>query len=57
MAKKYNILVVPVSSFGGPCYFRLSYCVSRELILRSMPAFEKLAAELSETVPDFKAVK
>lgn len=57
MAKKYNILVVPGSSFGCPGYFRLSYCVSREQILRSMPAFEKLAAELSETVPDFKAVK
>ena len=52
MAKKYNILVVPGSSFGCP-----GYCVSREQILRSMPAFEKLAAELSETVPDFKAVK
>ena len=53
LAKKYNILVVPGSSFGCPGYFRLSYCVSREQILRSMPAFEKLAAELSASAPDF----
>lgn len=53
LAKKYNILVVPGSSFGCPGYFRLSYCVSREQILRSMPAFEKLAAELSASMPAF----
>ena len=44
-AKKYNILIVPGSSFACPGHFRLSYCVSKEQILRSMPAFEKLAKE------------
>ena len=42
-AKKHNILLVPGSSFAGPGHFRLSYCVSKEQILRSMPAFTALA--------------
>ena len=46
LAKQYNILLVPGSSFGCPGYFRLSYCVSQEQILRSLPAFEKLAAKV-----------
>lgn len=44
-AKKHNILLVPGSSFAGPGHFRLSYCVSKEQILRSMPAFTALAEE------------
>ena len=46
LAKKYNILLVPGSSFAGKGHFRLSYCVSKEQILRSLPAFEKLAKEI-----------
>ena len=46
LAKQYHILLVPGSSFGCPGHFRLSYCVSREQILRSLPAFEQLAAEV-----------
>ena len=46
IAKKYNILVVPGSSFAGPGYVRISYCVSNDMIKRSLPAFRKLAEEL-----------
>ncbi len=46
LAKQYHILLVPGSSFGCLGHFRLSYCVSREQILRSLPAFEQLAAEV-----------
>jgi aspartate aminotransferase len=46
-AKKHNILLVPAASFGCPGYVRLAYCVSHEMILRSLPAFEKLAADYS----------
>lgn len=44
-AKKYNLLIVPGSSFGCSGYVRLSYCVDYGMIKRSLPAFEKLAAE------------
>lgn len=44
-AKKYNILVVPGSSFMCPGYVRIAYCVSYETITRSLPAFAKLAKE------------
>lgn len=43
--KKYNILMVPGSSFACPGYVRLAYCVSYETIVNSLPEFEKLAAE------------
>lgn len=43
--KKYNILMVPGSSFACPGYVRLAYCVSNETILHSLPEFRKLAAE------------
>ena len=44
-AKKYDLLLVPSDSFGFPGYVRLSYCVSTEMIERSLPSFEKLAKE------------
>jgi aspartate aminotransferase len=44
-AKRHNILVVPGASFGCPGYVRLAYCVSKDTIERSLPAFEKLAEE------------
>lgn len=44
-AKKYNLLVVPGTSFAWPGYVRLAYCVSKDMIERSLPAFRKLAAE------------
>lgn len=42
MAKAYNLLVVPGESFGCPSYFRICYCVSPEMITRSLPAFQAL---------------
>ncbi len=44
-ALKYNLLLVPGSGFAGPGYFRIAYCVSKETIINSLPAFTKLAAE------------
>ena len=44
-AKEFNLLLVPGSSFACPGYVRLAYCVSYEMIERSLPAFEKLAEE------------
>ena len=41
-AKKQNLLLVPGSSFACPGYVRLAYCVSYEMILRSLPHFEEL---------------
>lgn len=44
-AKEYNILLVPGSSFGGPGYVRIAYCVSYETIVNSLPQFAKLAQD------------
>lgn len=44
-AKKYNILVVPGSSFGCAGYVRIAYCVAYETIVNSLPGFKKLADE------------
>ncbi len=44
-AKKYNILIVPGSSFGCPGYVRMAYCVAYETILNSLPKFKQLAKE------------
>ena len=41
-AKQQDLLLVPGDDFGCPEYFRICYCVSRELIERSLPIFEKL---------------
>lgn len=42
-AKKFNILLVPGSSFACPGYVRIAYCCSKEKIERALPAFKKLA--------------
>ncbi len=42
-AKEFELLLVPGEDFGIPDYVRISYCVSPEMIERSLPAFEKLA--------------
>ncbi len=44
-AKKYNLLLVPGSSFGCPGYVRLAYCVAYETIVNSLPKFKELAGE------------
>lgn len=36
----HNLLVVPADGFGCPGFFRLSYCVSNDMIRRSLPAFK-----------------
>lgn len=46
IAKKYNLLFVPASSFSYPGYVRIAYCVSYKMIENSRQAFEKLAKEL-----------
>lgn len=44
-AKKYNILIVPGSSFGCSGYVRMAYCVAYETIVNSLPKFKELAKE------------
>lgn len=41
-AKKLDLLLVPSDSFGCEGYIRISYCVSTEMIKRSLPIFKKL---------------
>lgn len=42
---EHNLLVVPGEGFGCPGYFRLSYCVSNEMIKRSLGAFKLMLEE------------
>lgn len=48
LAKKKDLLIVPGDSFGCPGYFRICYCVSHDMILRSLPVFEALIREFAE---------
>ncbi len=41
-AKKKDLLLVPGDGFGCPGYFRICYCVSYDLIQRSLPVFQAL---------------
>jgi len=41
-AKQRDLLLVPGDSFGCPGYFRICYCVSYDMIRRSLPIFEAL---------------
>lgn len=43
--KKFNILAVPGSVFGCSGFFRLSYCISKEKIEKSLNAFDKFVKE------------
>ncbi len=45
-AQNHRILLVPGTGFGAPGFFRIAYCIEREIIERSLPAWEALAAEL-----------
>ena len=42
-AKQHELLIVSAKSFGVEGYVRISYCVSPQMIERSLPAFEALA--------------
>ena len=44
-AKQKDLLLVPGDGFGCPGWFRVCYCVSQEMILRSLPVFEMLIHE------------
>lgn len=46
-AAKHNILVVPGSGFGAPGYFRIAYCIDKQIIQNALPAFRKLAEEFN----------
>ncbi|MCM1307614.1 MAG: pyridoxal phosphate-dependent aminotransferase [Butyrivibrio sp.] len=46
LAKKYNILMVPGSTFGCGGFVRIAYCVSYDTIVNSLPKFEELAKSL-----------
>ena len=39
---EHNLLVVPGEEFECPGFMRLSYCVSNDMIRRSLPAFEAM---------------
>ena len=47
MAKQKDLLVVPGDGFGCPGYFRICYCVSYDMIQRSLPVFEALIKEMT----------
>ncbi len=44
-AKKHELLLVPGDDFGSPGFVRIAYCVKTEQIVKSLPAFERLARE------------
>jgi aspartate aminotransferase len=41
-AKQKDLLVVPGDGFGCPGYFRVCYCVSYDMIVKSLPVFGEL---------------
>ena len=45
-AKKYNILIIPGSSFACAGYVRIAYCVSYDTIMNALPKFALVAKEL-----------
>jgi aspartate aminotransferase len=45
LAKRREILLVPSDDFGCAGFARLAYCVSRDQVERSLPAFCALAAD------------
>ncbi len=47
LAKKKDLLIVPGAGFGCPEYFRICYCVSYEMIQKSLPVFEALIKEVN----------
>ena len=44
-AKEHRILFVSGAGFGCPGYVRIAYCVSPDMIQRSLPSFEALAKD------------
>ena len=48
LAKKFNILLVPGRAFACPGYVRIAYCVSYDMIEKSLPKFAELMKEIQE---------
>lgn len=42
VAKSEDVLIVAADGFGCPGWVRVSYCVDREMIKKSFPAFERI---------------
>jgi aspartate aminotransferase len=45
LAQRHRVLVVPGRGFGTPGHFRIAYCVSMDVIRRSLPAWQAIAQE------------
>ena len=41
-AKELNLIIVPGDSFLCPGHFRISYCVTTDMVEKAIPLFEKL---------------
>lgn len=41
-AKEFNLIIVPGDSFNCPGHFRISYCVTTDMVKKSIPLFEQL---------------
>ncbi len=48
LAKKYNILMVPGSSFAYPKYVRLAFCTQTKMIENAIPKFKLLKEEIDK---------
>ena len=48
-AERQRLIMVPTDAFGLPGYVRLAFCVSPDMIRRSLPAFTDLAREYGLT--------
>jgi aspartate aminotransferase len=46
LAQQYNILLVPGKGFGAPGFFRIAYCIDKQIIENSLPAWRKLATQV-----------
>lgn len=44
-AKQKDLLLVPGDDFGCPSYFRICYCVSHDMLVKSLPLFRELIEE------------
>jgi len=49
LAKKYNILMVPGSSFAYPGYVRLAFCTDTQMIIKAIPKFKELLREIKQS--------
>lgn len=47
-AKKFRLLLVPGSSFNYPGYVRIAYCVSKNSVINSIPAFMQLWNDIKQ---------